>query len=82
MGKFAIIVCLSTKQLQENIQLSNDRLWVRSKQASHLPDVESTCIIDQCVKVGELCIFKRVDNPKFLLGKIAQFSYLDGNKKY
>ena len=68
--------------LQENVQLSNDRLLrVRSDQPSHLLDVENVVVVDSFAKVGDFAIFKRFDNDKFLIGKIVQFSYLDGKKR-
>ena len=68
--------------LQENIQLSNDRLLrVREQQASHLMDSENVDILDSFVKVGDYCIFKRIDHPKFIIGRVIQFSYLYGNKR-
>ena len=69
--------------LQENIQLSNDRLLrVREDQPSHLYsgspiDVQNTSYVIN----GDLCIFKRIDCDKVLIGRVVQFSYIKGNKK-
>ena len=46
----------------------------------HLPKISS--LFPDEIFPDKVCIFKRVDNPKFLLGKIVQFSYLEWNKKY
>ena len=70
--------------LQENPQLSNDRLLrVRSAQPSHL----FTGINDGArsgpqttVYSGDLCIFQRIDTEKYLLGRVVQFSYMEGSK--
>ena len=70
--------------LQENSQLSNDRLLrVRSEQASHLFDsTKFNYTPANCVMAGDLCLFKSVDNEeKYVLGRIIQFSYLRGNKR-
>ena len=71
--------------LQENFQLSSDRLLrVRSEQPKHI--FSSTpfhdCGHQETVNCGDLCIFKRVDDSsKCLAGRIIQFSYLAGNKR-
>ena len=70
--------------LQENSQLSNDRLLrVRSEQASHLFDsTKFNYTPANCVRAGDLCLFKSLDNEeKYVLGRIIQFSYLCGNKR-
>lgn len=73
--------------LQENPQLSNDRLLrVRSAQPSHLFSDDndnslSSASRQDIVNSGELCVFKRCNSPKHLLGRVIQFSYLKGSKK-
>ena len=70
--------------IQEKEQLSNDRLLrVRSKNADHLYSVESRCVsASNTVRAGDLCAFRRIDDgTKFLLGRVIQFSYLNGNKR-
>ena len=73
--------------LQENPQLSNDRLLrVRSAQPSHLFSVSdgndnSSSSRQDIVNSGELCVFKRINSVKHLLGRVVQFSYLEGSKK-
>ena len=75
--------------LQENPQLSNDRLLrVRSAQPSHLFTGMNKCNTSlsasghqERVCSGDLCIFRRIDSEKLLLGRLIQFSYLEGSKK-
>ena len=70
--------------LQENNQLSNDRLLrVRSIQPSHLfnKDVSNGCNNEGKVNSGDLCFFRRMDSDKVLIGRVVQFSYLEGSKK-
>lgn len=70
--------------LQENKQLSNDRLLrVRASQPSHLFHDENEIQSNQekLVKSGDLCFFERADSNKLLLGRLVQFSYLEGSKK-
>ncbi len=72
--------------LQENFQVSNDRLLrVRSQQPTHVfatTYLSTTDTQRNVVKSGDMCLFKRVDDPsKSLLGRIVQFSYLKGNKR-
>ena len=72
--------------IQENCQVSNDRLLrVRSDQPSHLFSgmeiQERNENPTKHVHAGDLCIFRRVDCEKVLLGRIVQFSYLEGTKK-
>lgn len=70
--------------LQENTQLSNDRLLrVRSSQPSHIfgnsdssPEKSS-----DFVHIGDLCLFRQLGSEKVLLGRVIQFSYLSGSKK-
>ena len=31
--------------------------------------------------MGDLCVFQRVDDEKHLVGRVIQFSYLEGSKK-
>ena len=63
--------------LQENIQLSNDRLLrVREEQPDHLYSGSSVGTQNPChVISGDLCLFKRIDCEKILVGRILQFSY-------
>lgn len=72
--------------IQENTQISNDRLLrVRSDQPSHL--FSGTEVNDRnlspknLVHAGDLCLFRRIDCEKVLLGRIVQFSYLFGSKR-
>ena len=71
--------------LQEKNQVSSDRLLrVRSTQPSHLYNTGNANKSGPQLKVncGDLCIFKRIDdNDKVLIGRIVQFSYLEGSKK-
>ena len=71
--------------LQENFQVSNDRLLrVRSCQQSH---IFSSAESDQngnsgFVKIGDLCVFtQELDKSKALIGRVVQFSYMAGNKR-
>eukprot|EP00112_Aurelia_sp_Birch-Aquarium-sp1_P016531 Seg376.10 transcript_id=Seg376.10/GoldUCD/mRNA.D3Y31 product="hypothetical protein" protein_id=Seg376.10/GoldUCD/D3Y31 len=71
--------------LQENLPVSSDRLLrVRSEQPSHIftgLDINH-CGPQQSVRSGDLCIFKRMDSKtKCLVGRIVQFSYLQGTKR-
>ena len=68
--------------LQENAQLSNDRLLrVREEQPNHLLNRENVRnVVETFVKIGDTCIFKRLDTEKYLTGKFVQFSHLMGNK--
>ena len=70
--------------LQEKNQISNDRLLrVRSSQPSHLfndDNVEDSGPRSK-VESGDLCIFNRIDCDKKLVGRVIQFSYLEGTKK-
>ena len=54
---------------------------MRPEQAHHLLNNDNCNMLDSCIKVGDFCVFKRIDNEKFLIGKIVQFSYLEGNKR-
>ena len=72
--------------LQENFQVSNDRLLrVHLQQPTHVFATTYLTTTDtqrNIVKSGDMCLFKRVDDPsKSLLGRIVQFSYLKGNKR-
>ena len=70
--------------LQEKKQLSNDRLLrVRAAQPNHLfnNNNENRCQRQEVVQSGDLCVFKQVDNNKVVLGRVIQFSYLEGTKK-
>ena len=69
--------------LQERTQLSNDRLLrVRGVQPEHVFTGETRNVSgDNVVSSGELCVFKRIDCPNYLLGRIVQFSYLQGKKR-
>ncbi len=71
--------------LQENFKVSSDRLLrVRAEQPSHIfsgLDMQKCGPMD-CVRAGELCVFRRVDcKDKYLLGRIIQFSYMQGSKR-
>ena len=65
--------------LQENPVLSSDRLIrVRKddpKSASKSAQTESV------VSSGNLCVFRRIDCNKIVIGRVVQFSYLEGNKR-
>ena len=52
-------------------------------QASHLFNNEGSenFYRSENVKLGDLCLFKRTDAEKVLLGTVVQFSYLEGTKK-
>ena len=70
--------------LQENAQISNDRLLrVRTNQSNHLFD--PSCydnVPETCVRTGDLCIFSNTVSPgTYILGRLVQFSYLYGTKK-
>ena len=71
--------------LQENIQLSNDRLLrVREDQPTHLYSGSLTDEQENCSHViaGDLCIFRRIDcHDKVLLGRLVSFAYPKGNTK-
>lgn len=69
--------------LQEGTQVSNDRLLrVREEQPSHLfSGIDERGSLSSSVRVGDLCVFRRVDCDKLLLGRVMQFSYLTGNKR-
>ena len=53
------------------------------EQPSHLfTGVDEQRTSPTNVRVGDLCVFRRVDSEdKFLLGRVIQFSYLTGNKR-
>ena len=70
--------------LQEKKQVSNDRLLrVRSSQPSHLFNDDNIEPSGPQTKIssGDLCVFKRIDSDKNLVGRVIQFSYLEGSKK-
>ena len=70
--------------LQENFVVSNDRLLrVRAQQPSHIfSNSENEKIgLQNALSSGDLCLFKRVDSSKCLIGRLIQFSYLTGNKR-
>ena len=69
--------------LQENYQLSNDRLLrVRAEQPSHIfSNIGGETGPQKSVRCGNLCFFSRVDCEKCLVGRVVQFSYLTGSKK-
>ena len=69
--------------LQENCQLSNDRLLrVRSEQPSHLfSGIDQQSTLGSNVRVGDLCVLRRVDCDRLVMGRVVQFSYLTGTKK-
>ena len=70
--------------LQENFVVSNNRLLrVRAQQPSHIfSSSENEKIgLQNAVSSGDLCLFKRVESSKCLIGRLVQFSYLTGNKR-
>ena len=69
--------------LQENFQLSNDRLLrVRDEQPSRIfSNTGRETGPQKSVRCGDLCFFSRVDCEKCLVGRVIQFSYLTGSKK-
>ena len=70
--------------LQENTQLSNDRLLrVREDQPEHLYSGSSTeAQTLSHVIGGDLVVFRRIDDSsKMLLGRAVQFSYMSGRTK-
>ena len=69
--------------LQEKSQLSADRLLrVRALQPTHIYSNKMPSMVPRkSICSGDLCIFERVDSPMCLLGRIIQFSYLDGSKR-
>ena len=70
--------------LQENFAVSNDRLLrVRAQQPSHIfsSSENEKNGLQNAVRSGDLCLFKRVDSPKCLIGRLIQFSYITGNKR-
>lgn len=70
--------------LQEKNQLSNDRLLrVRAAQPSHLynSNNKSHCQREELIQSGDLCAFKQVESDKLIIGRVIQFSYLEGTKK-
>ena len=69
--------------VQENSQLSADRLLrVRATQPDHVYDSgKSVSLSKNTISSGDLCLFKRVDCDKCLIGRVVQFSYLTGNKR-
>ena len=69
--------CTALYLIQENYQVSSDRLIrVRSGQPDHLfSNSESTS------GPSDLCVFKRLDEKKYIVGRVIQFSYLLGNKR-
>ena len=70
--------------LQEKNQLSNDRLLrVRAAQPSHLynNNNKSHCQREELIQSGDLCAFKQVESDKLIIGRVIQFSYLEGTKK-
>lgn len=70
--------------LQEKNQLSNDRLLrVRATQPKHIFNIDrqNQCGRQEIVQSGELCAFKLADSNKISLGRVIQFSYLEGTKK-
>ena len=86
-GSFLVYVIRKTTALyllQENLQVSNDRLLrVRSEQASHLfNSTQYNHVPENCVSAGDLCLFKTVDDAeKYIIGRVIQFSYLRGKKR-
>ena len=68
--------------LQENPQLSNDRLLrVRGQDAGHLfSNSSEEHTNDSCVSVGDMSVFAN-EEGKYVFGRIVQFSYLRGTKR-
>ena len=65
--------------LQENPVLSSDRLIrVREKDLKSLAEPGKSRSV---VSSGDLCVFRRIDTDKILIGRIVQFLYLEGNKR-
>ena len=69
--------------VQESTQLSVDRLLrVRAKQPDHVHGSGKSIFSSKNkISSGDLCLFKRVDCNKCLIGRVVQFSYLTGNKR-
>ena len=70
--------------LQENFDLSNDRLLrVRVVQPSHIFSKREVSLPnDNYVKCGNLCIFERADvEGKHMVGRLVKFAYLRGSKR-
>ena len=70
--------------LQENFSVSNDRLLcVRANQHEHVHNLGNNLIYPQDhMKLCDLCVFRRTgDGNKFEIGRVIQFSYLQGTKK-
>ena len=73
--------------LQENIGMPNDRLLrVREEQPDHLfsgstSGTDSGTETSKHVITGDLCFFRRIDCDKVLVGRVIQFSYIEGNKR-
>ena len=69
--------------VQEKSQLSADRLLrVGAKQPDHVYDSgKSIFSSEDNISSGDLCLFKRVDCNKCLISRVAQLSYLTGNKR-
>ena len=69
--------------LQEHLQISNDRLLrVRNEQPSHLlTGNENDPSGTEVIHIGDLILIRVIDNSgKVLLGRVVQFSYLQGTK--
>ena len=61
--------------LQENAQISNDRLLrVRANQSNHLFDPSSyNNIPETCVQTGDLCLFSNTFSPgSYILGRLVR----------
>ena len=69
--------------VQEGTRLSVDRLLrVRAAQLKHIYTTpESRAVLDNLISSGNLCIFKRVECSQCLIGRVLQFSYLEGTKR-
>ena len=75
--------CTALYLIQEDYQVSGDRLIrVRSEQPDHLfSNSESTSGPQKSVKSGDLCVFKRLGEKKYIVGRVIQFSYLLETKR-
>ena len=70
--------------LQENFSVSHDRLLrVRANQPEHVHNLGNNLIYPQDhMKFCDLCVFRRTgDGNKLAIGRVIQFSYLQGTKK-
>ena len=61
-------------------------LRVRSAQPMHLFSANDIVMSSESgsqdiIYSGDLCVFLRIDSTKHLLGRVVQFSYLEGSKR-